>query len=530
MTKAASIRRNIASNASGYFVHTVVALLLWPFVLASLGDELNGLWQAVVAVTGYYGLLDLGIRSAVGQYATRYWAARDIDGVNRTITTALVVMLVVAGLILAASFVLAAIAGVIFGVSPEHEQAVVLTLIIMALNVAWTLGTAVLGVATYATRRFDIANVIGISERLISAGLIYWTLSRGHGIVGVAISVSVAGFLSGLVRVWLAFRLMPGLRIGRRYWSRASLKELGGYGFYNFLVNAADRVITNLDAIVILVTVSAVAVTRYDNGAKLIPYFIMLVSSIAFTLTPYATACDSRGDREALRRLWVDGSRGIFVFAAWVGAGMIFLGGDFLRLWIGQENVSGGELPGSEIILQVLAVAAVIRLGMTCGKQICFAVREMRFLARVSLIEAVLNVVLSVVLVQFLGLLGVAIATLVPMIFVYLWIQPVYVARLLEVDLRRFYAAVLPAGLAVMGSMGGMAWLLADAIDPSSYGGFLAKASAISIPAALVGFRDWHDQRRESACLSAGSVWPRERDDARRVSPLQRSDAGSDRD
>ena len=488
MTKAASIRRNIASNATGYFVHTIVALLLWPFVLATLGGKLNGLWQTIVAVTGYYGLLDLGIRSAVGQYATRYWAQRDLDGVNRTITTALGVMLIVAGLILAASFVLAAFIGALVEVTPEQQQAAVLTLIIMGINVAWTLGTAVLGVATYATRRFDIANAIGIGERLISAGLIYWTLSQGYGIVGLAISVSAAGFVSGIVRAWLAFRLMPGLRISRRYWSRASLRELGGYGFYNFLVNAADRVITNLDAIVISACVSFVAVTRYDNGAKLIPYFIMLVSSIAFTLTPYATACDARGDREALRRLWVEGSRGIFVFAAWIGAGMAFLGGDFLLLWVGPAETTGGELPDSALILQVLAVAAVIRLGMTCGKQICFAVREMRFLARVSVIEAVTNVVLSVVLVQFFGLLGVAIATLVPMLVVYLWIQPVYIARLLEVDLRRFFAGILPAGIAVVATMACMSWLLDGQIDATSYGGFLAKASALAFPAAVVGF------------------------------------------
>ncbi len=39
----------------------------------------------IVGMTGYYGLLDLGIRSAVGQYVTRYWTAGDMEGVNRTL-------------------------------------------------------------------------------------------------------------------------------------------------------------------------------------------------------------------------------------------------------------------------------------------------------------------------------------------------------------------------------------------------------------------------------------------------------------
>ena len=40
------------------------------------------MWALLVACTGYYGLMDLGIRSAVGQYVTRYWAKDDIDGVS----------------------------------------------------------------------------------------------------------------------------------------------------------------------------------------------------------------------------------------------------------------------------------------------------------------------------------------------------------------------------------------------------------------------------------------------------------------
>jgi len=43
-----------------------------------------------VSVTGYYGLLDLGIRGGLTQYITRHLATGDVERMNRTIKDATV--------------------------------------------------------------------------------------------------------------------------------------------------------------------------------------------------------------------------------------------------------------------------------------------------------------------------------------------------------------------------------------------------------------------------------------------------------
>ena len=70
--------RNISSNLAGFLVSAVVALLLSPFIIRTLGDVKYGLWTLLISLTGYYGILDLGVRSAVGHYVTRYWAKNDV--------------------------------------------------------------------------------------------------------------------------------------------------------------------------------------------------------------------------------------------------------------------------------------------------------------------------------------------------------------------------------------------------------------------------------------------------------------------
>src|SRR5690606_35826458 len=84
--------RNISSNLLGYLVNAVVALLLTPLVQADLGGPVWRQWALIVSTPGLYGLVDLGVRSAVGQFVARYWALGDIAGVNRTLNTAFVLL------------------------------------------------------------------------------------------------------------------------------------------------------------------------------------------------------------------------------------------------------------------------------------------------------------------------------------------------------------------------------------------------------------------------------------------------------
>src|SRR5262249_49102474 len=82
------ILRNVLSNWTSYVVTALVGFGLTPVVVHSLGNTGYGLWTLVVSMTGYFGLLDLGIRSSVGRFVTRYIALKDDEGANRIVSTA----------------------------------------------------------------------------------------------------------------------------------------------------------------------------------------------------------------------------------------------------------------------------------------------------------------------------------------------------------------------------------------------------------------------------------------------------------
>lgn len=486
---ARTISRNVFSNFAGYFVNAIVGFLLTPYVLTTLGGPAWGLWSMIVAFTGYYGILDLGVRSGVGHYTTRYWAKGDIGGINKTFATATVINCAIAAVLSLATLVIALLSPHLFDTElPSGEMRTVI--LIMGLGVAINFPLASFGAATYARQRFDIANTVGILERIATALVYVWVLSSGYGLVGVA-AVTVASQTAGnLVRMVIAYRLLPGLKIDRKLFTRESVRELFSFGGFAFFSNAADKIVMSSDALVIGLILDSLAVAYYNAGGFVITQCMALINAIAWALAPYATACHANGDMPALRQLWVTGTRAVMIFGSILAGGMLLLGLDFLELWIKPKEqyvVRGDHYASGALVMQILAATVLIRSAMSCGKQMLVGMREVRFLAFTSFGAAALNVVLSAILIYRYGLVGVAIASIVAFAVTQLWFQPRHLAQLLGVPLWNFVAPVVWTPVCVIGFMWGTDLLVRDALPAATWSGFVARGFAVSIPAALAG-------------------------------------------
>ncbi|MDR0871407.1 MAG: hypothetical protein LBN39_11510, partial [Planctomycetaceae bacterium] len=57
-------------------------MFMTPFLLRSLGDRQMGMWILVGSFTGFYGLLDFGVTSAVSRYLTLAFTKNDTKACN----------------------------------------------------------------------------------------------------------------------------------------------------------------------------------------------------------------------------------------------------------------------------------------------------------------------------------------------------------------------------------------------------------------------------------------------------------------
>ncbi len=94
-----------------------------------------------------------------------------------------------------------------------------------------------------------------------------------------------------------------------------------------------------------------------------------------------------------------------------IAAALVLLADPLVHAWVGpRATAMAGAIP----VIQILAVAVAIRVGNATGTTLLKGAGEHRLLAFVNPGTGLANVALSIALVGSLGLVGVAIGTLVP--------------------------------------------------------------------------------------------------------------------
>ncbi len=137
--------KNIFGSWLGLGATVIVGFFLTPFVLHYLGDVGFGLWILTTTVTGYYGLMDLGLRSAIVRYVSKDVASGDWEGVSRTASTTFFSYSIIGLLIALITLLVVWKFDILFHVAPQWSRSGKLLLLVMGIGSAVTVPVALFG-------------------------------------------------------------------------------------------------------------------------------------------------------------------------------------------------------------------------------------------------------------------------------------------------------------------------------------------------------------------------------------------------
>jgi O-antigen/teichoic acid export membrane protein len=420
------------SNWTSYLVTAVVGFVLAPVVVHSLGNTGYGLWTLVLSMTGYFGLLDLGIRSSVGRFVTRYMALHDQQSVNRTVSTAFAILACGGAVAFASTVVIATFFFDTIGLDPQYASAGRTALLIVGLNMSCILPLSVFSAVLIASERFDVISGVTIVAELTRAALVVWFLRHGYGLVALALIALAITIGQYSAMAFFAKTLYRPLRVNLRLVSGAALKELFGFSIYRFIWIVANQLIFYSDALVIGIFLGAAAVTPYAIAGSLINYGRNLVSLVTDTLYPVAARMDAEKNIAGLQQLLILGTRVALLVTLPLCLGFLFLGRQFITLWMGPA------LADSAILLIVLTIPQFGSMSQGASALILAAMAKHRAFAYFALAEGVANLILSIILVRKMGLIGVAWGTVIPNLICSSFVVPFYTVRVLKMNLREY--------------------------------------------------------------------------------------------
>lgn len=400
------ILANTTFNAFAFVWSNGIWVFLVPYLLGGLGKEAYGVWALAGIAVGYVGMMDAGVGRSFVKHLAEAHASCEVGRLNRIVSTGMVFYFLFAIPILAAALPLSAwlmgVLGVPDRLLPEAVFVFRFALITwLASNV-----TGVIPGLQQAAQRFDISSKLRAWRALLNAIGCVVAIESGFGLRGLAVNGVVVYAVFGSVNLVVAYRLVPGLSLRpHRYFSRAVLRELTGFGTRLQVSRIADLLVFQADKLIIGHFLGVASVATYQLGSAVVSRVRSALTLALPVLLPAASQLKATAQRDRLSELYVRASKYLGLISIPVVAFTVVESPLLVRAWLGTGHAE------TALVVSILGVGYLINLLSGVGVTISLANDRPELQMHAAAISTVTNLVLNLLLVRPFGYPGVAVAT-----------------------------------------------------------------------------------------------------------------------
>jgi O-antigen/teichoic acid export membrane protein len=400
------IARNTLANAVVKFLQLASAFVFMPFLIRGFGLANYGLYVLAGSLSVYLSLLDLGVNATVIKRVSEYRARGDEEGLGELIASSTAYYAFVGVVVCAFMAVFAQVGLGVFHLTKDNVDLArnLFTVAAVVALFSWPLG---IGQAVLSgLQRYDLGSLVtgaGVFANLAVTALVVVT---HDGPVVLLAGVGLVTLAQYAVAWLLAWRELHGVRISLRQVSLARIQSVLSFGWMIVVIQFAV-VITEqqTDRIVLAVFTGATAIGLYEAAAKLSGLVNNMAALPVSALMPASSQMAAQERPEAVRALYLRGTKYSIAFAAPIAVGLMTLAQPLLLTWLGPAVAM------QALAARVALIQWLLYLNLAVAFTIFIGTGRLTFLFRYTLTQAFLNLALSLVLVRPLGVLGVVLGT-----------------------------------------------------------------------------------------------------------------------
>ena len=419
-------------------VHILSALIYTPIMLRLLGQTEYGLYQLAASVISYLSILTLGFDVSYLRVYSKRKVENDERGIAALNGMFLIVFSALAIICLACGSMLAINAELVFGARLslfEINRAKTL-MVILLFSMAIAFLNSVFSNFITAHEKFFFQRFIVFLKTLFNPFLTLPLLIMGYGsvaMVTISFSLTIFEFFSNIYYCLKKLKM----KFSFRAFEFKLLKELWTFTAFVFIANIVNQLNWHIDKFILGRMIGTVAVAVYSVGAQLNGLYTTLSSVISGVfVTRVNSMVAEKKSGKAITDLFTKIGRVQFILLALVFSGYILYGREFVIMWAGEEYSS------AYVIGIMLMLPVTVTNIQTIGVEIQRAKNKHKILAIVNLCIAIINVFLSIVLVNYYGIIGAVIGTFVSVTVGNVFIN-IYYHKRLDINIILFWKEII---------------------------------------------------------------------------------------
>jgi len=453
--------RNTFTNYLRTVLRLLSGVVLFRLTFQHLSQEQFGFYSLLWSLFGYTILLDFGLGFTAQKAVAEKTADGRITELNHLICTIFWTFAFLGAVMLAGFSVVQPWFLSWTHVSAANREALGLgyTIFFTAMALAFPLG--IFPEMLRGLQRIDLANWVAIASLVVNLALMTWGLLAGWAfpwIVFISVATTVAPNFVALVMV---LRRIPGFSLHPKHFRFAAIQGVLSFSIVAYLITFTNLIMARTDQAVISFGIGVGFIALYQAGYKAAEMFGLFSVQMQDALSPAAAQMNIRKDQAGLRDLLIKSTQlTLFLTTPLYALCAVYLE-PVIKILTGLKVVD----PSTFWVGQSLLLATYSSLiTNSCSKRILMMCGWERRLLKISLVDAGINLVASVVLVRRFGVLGVALGTMVPTLLLgWFWLVPL-TARFLNISLldmaQAFGRRIIPPVSSSLLALGALVWLV----------------------------------------------------------------------
>lgn len=429
--------KNIFSSWGMYFIISVIRFFLTPLFVHKLGDTDYGIWILILSLIGYLELLNIGVNTANVRYLAKNFETKDHKFANEIFNSGLFIFVILGILIVLSTFSISPFLGYFFDFinkSIIYKVIFIIAGINLAIEFIFYSFSAVLS----ARQKYFEVNIILTSLFIMRSLVAVILLLTGFKLLAIIINQSVFNIIKGVIISVYSMKTNPSLKINFKYITKVTIKTIGNFSFYIFIINISKKMNLYASSLIIAFVMSPSAVTYFAIANNLINYLMSFILSIPNVLMPRFSQLDAANNKDGIREYYLSFTRITLIISIPIVFIFTFYGGSLISLWIGPKYA---EISGP--VLAVLSMGALCQISQLTTHSVLKATSRHKKLSYFTFMESISIVILSILLIKPYGLIGLAYAQAVVLAFFNLIVVPIYACREFKIGIVNYYAKYL---------------------------------------------------------------------------------------
>jgi len=391
----------------------ITHFFLTPFLIGMLGAELLGLQTLSAQALGFAGLVSGALGVSYRRHATASFAKNDFKSMNMYLSIGFWVSCISAIVFLICTIGVAWLAQQLFGLP---DNLIFEARIVIAITGTATAVHMVAGVFTspaFIRQKLYVPEVATIVSTLTSAFGVYFAFMISSPSIIVWVLLANGCRVTAMLFITLPWckKMLPEMKVfsfpqdGRKEF--IALFQFGGFsligGLGYLLFYSTDSImISNLNELGIGKVIYYNVAQRWD------PIVRMGVGAFVMSLTPALISRYASNDLFGMTRILTKGTRYSLILGILPCVLLTVYAYPFLELWLGTEFATE-----SAPVMQLIMSTMIVSIPGIIAYEALIATGHLGLAVGATVLGGVLNIVISISLVKFLGLglIGIAIGS-----------------------------------------------------------------------------------------------------------------------